>query len=343
AEGQATPRAALAPTCPTCPGAPTCAGAPLDYTQRFGWDELADPTANAARVAESVAAQRAAAPAAPMAFSWSGPRRLTCAACGDADPAAEPESTRAIRARLVQAARQRPAILRLVGADLLAHPRAAELIADALRLFPHVEVAGEASAVAEWTDFDLRRLRELRRFDVALYGPDAASHDAHSGVAGSFAATLRAAQRVHARANLRVGTYAILHDAREVPAYATAWAEGQLPGEPRFRLSGSGGSLDALIEAAQALPAGRARAALLAVLPRCLAQEAGLASDDAAGAEDTRRFAHGRSVRYDPCGSDPRGAFAPCASGAAPCAIPGCPGRAVGWHHTDRAQRWGSR
>ncbi|HSP96972.1 MAG TPA: radical SAM protein [Candidatus Dormibacteraeota bacterium] len=348
ADGHSAPRGEAAPGCPSCPGAPYCAGAPLDYTRRFGWEEFANRADTAARIAESVGAQRDAAPSAPMVFAWDGPSRLACAACAEAPAgsgAAAPESTRVVRARLVAAARHRPAVLRLVGADLLAHPEASKLIYDAVRLFPRVEVAGEASAVAEWSDLDLRRLREVQRFDVALYGPDAETHDAHCGIAGGFAATIRAAQRLRAKANLRVGGYAILHDARALPAYAAAWEDGQLPGEPRFRLAASGGSLDELIDAARALPAGRARSALLAVLPRCLATDAGLvdeapAATSAPAAQQRIRF--GRSLPYDPCGSDPLGAFAPCPTGVGACAVAGCPGRAIGWHSTARSQRWGS-
>ena len=342
AAGRAIDRGTHGPGCPTCPGAPYCAGAPLDYTQRFGWEELARAADAAARVAERVADQRAAAPSAPLVFSWSGPSRVTCGTCADAGAGDAPESTRVVRARLVQAARYRPAVLRLVGADLLAHPKAAELIADALRLFPHVEVAGEASAVAEWTDFDLRRLRDLQRVDVALFGPDAETHDAHCGVPGSFTATLRAAQRLHTRANLRVGAYAILHDARPVPAYAAAWAAGHLPGEPRFRLSDAGGSLDALLDAARALPAGRARAALLAVLPRCLTEEAGLAAGaPGAGARGAavQRIDCGRAMPYAPCGADPFGAFEPCPTGAGTCATAGCVGFARGWQSSAVMER----
>lgn len=341
--GGAAPRAASGPGCHTCPGAPHCAGAPVDYVARFGWEELRSAGGAALRIHEDVGAQRAPRASAPMAFTWSGPRRLACAACGDgaADGA---ESTRVIRARLVVAARERPAVLRLVGAELLAHPEAPGLIADAVRLFPHVEVAGEASAVAAWSDVDLRRLKDVQRFDVALYGADAASHDAHCGIDGAFSAMQRAAQRLRTKANIRVGAYAVVHEARAVAAFAAAWEQSQVPGAPRFRLSPAGGSLDELIEAARTLPAGRARTALLAVLPRCLTVEAGLASgaaDEAAPAAAQQQVHFGRSMAYDPCGSDPLGAFAPCANGGT-CATPGCPGRAVGWHSTARSQRWGS-
>ena len=168
-----------------------------------------------------------------------------------------PESTRVVRARLVEAARYRPSVLRLVGADLLAHPQAALLIYDAVRLFPHVEVAGEASAVVDWSDLDLRRLKDLRRLDVALYGPDAATHDAHCGIPGAFAAMLRGVERVRAETTIAVGAYAIVHEARWIPAFAAAWSSGDLPGAPRFRLSARGSSVEELVQCAQALPPGR--------------------------------------------------------------------------------------
>ncbi|MDX2167875.1 MAG: radical SAM protein, partial [Deltaproteobacteria bacterium] len=233
------PRAAATPGCATCPGWPRCAGAPTDYTARFGWEEFVDRAAAQARVHESVADQRAPAPAAPLVLGWNGPPRVACAACGDGSSGEEP--TRAVRARLVQAARYRPALLRLVGADLLAHSQAARLVYDAVRLFPRVEVAGEASPLAEWSDLDLRRMKELQRLDVALYGPDAATHDAHCGVPGAFDAMLRAVERLRTRSRIAVGAYAVLHDAAQVAAYADAWQRHALPGTPRFRLSPQGG------------------------------------------------------------------------------------------------------
>lgn len=330
--------------CPTCPGPPACAGAPADYVARFGWEELS-PGAPPERVHESVATQQAAQAAQTVTFTWSGPPRLRCAACGDDGAAATaPESTRAIRARLVVAARYRPARLRLVGAALLAHPEAAKLLYDAVRLFPHVEVAGEASALAEWSDLDVRRLKDLRRLDVALYGPDAASHDAHCGIPGAFAAMQRGVQRVRTRAGLRVGAFAILHDAQQLAAYAAAWDAGHLPGEPQFRLSAAGGSLDELVEAALALPAGRTRTAILAQLPRCLTGEAGAAGTPGDGSAIPHVIIrYGRPLPYTPGGTDPLGVFEPCpATGS--CTGPDCPGRPTGWHSTERTQRWsGSR
>jgi hypothetical protein len=244
-----------------------------------------------------------------------------------------PESTRVVRAKLVEAARFRPEVLRLVGAELLAHPSAAALLFDAVRLFSGVECAGEASAVAKWNDVDLRRLKDLKRIDVAFYGPDAASHDAHCGIAGSFAATLR-------------GAYAIVHDARTVPLFADAWSRGELPGEPRFRLAAEGSYLEDLVDCAHRLPAGTARSALLAVLPHCLCVAAGLGVEDrtnvepAVSAAPTFGVAFGRRVEYAPSGSDPVGAFVSCSDDGNACTLPGCPGTAIGWQRNARSERW---
>jgi hypothetical protein len=284
-----------------------------------------------------------------MVFTWRGPHRVRCEACADLPnerPGGTPpqESTRAVRAQMVHAARFRPSVLRLVGADLLGHPQAAQLIYDAVRLFAHVEVAGEASAVVEWSDLDLRRMKDLRRIDVALYGPDAASHDAHCGIPGAFSAMSRAVQRLRQTAKIPVGAYAILHDARQVPAFAELWRQRRLPGEPRFRLSARGSSLDELVRVARELPDGPARSALRAVLPSCLWERdepPGATDRDAAilnARQQTLRC--GRSEPYLPCGSDPLGAFKPCEEGAESCNVPGCPGTAVGWQSTARSKRW---
>ena len=347
ADGSVRARAGVGAGCATCPGLPQCAGAPPDYIARFGWEEFRDPIADALRVHESVTDQQRPSAAAPLIFAWRGPHRVRCESCGDAPTAGtlQPhESTRVIRARLVEAARYRPAVLRLVGADLIAHPQAAALIFDALRLFPHVEVAGEASAAVDWSELDLRRMKDLKRLDVAFYGPDAATHDAHCGIPGAFAATLRAVERVREHARIPVGAYAVVHDARWVAAFADAWNGGALPGSPRFRLSARGGSLDELVDCARAM-AGPARAALTDVLPHCLCERTGLisaghAAPAAGGAPTAQRIDSGRSVPYDPCGSDPIGAFERCAGGTETCAFSGCPGTALGWHSTARSERW---
>lgn len=352
ADGSVRTRGDAGPGCVTCPGPPHCAGAPRDYVARFGWEEFSHPQPSAARVHESVQDQQARRATEPMVFAWHGPHRVRCEACADAAPDAEAsrtpyESTRVIRARLVQAAQHRPSVLRLVGADLLAHPQAALLIYDALRLFPRVRIAGEASPIVDWSELDLRRIKDLDRIDVALYGPDAASHDAHCGIPGAFAALQRAVEHVRAHTQIAIGAYAILHDARGVAAFAEAWQRGALPGAPAFRLSARGSSLDELAECARTLPPGAARAALVAVLPRCVSDRVGLQSNSMG--EPTGALHHGtaeqtircgRSMPSQPCGSDPIGAFEACDETMDACGVSGCPGTAIGWHTTARSERW---
>jgi MoaA/NifB/PqqE/SkfB family radical SAM enzyme len=345
-DGALESRPASETGCPTCPGGRQCAGAPPDYVARFGWEEFADGHAPAVRVPEDVSDQQAARPTEPIAFSWQGPHRVRCDACADATEdwaRAAYESTRVIRARMVQAARYRPSLLRLVGADLLAHPQAAQLIYDAVRLFRRVAVAGEASKLVEWSELDLRRVKDLARIDVALYGADAAAHDAHCGMPGAFAAMLRGVEHVRRHTSIPIGAYAILHDARAVPQFLDAWSRGALPGEPRFRLSARGASLDELAECARALPEGTARRAIAALLPRCRNEiDGGSAQADSAPPSEgaSRRIEAGRGVPYTPCGSDPLGAFEVCADNAEGCAMSGCPGTAVGWHSAVRSKRW---
>ncbi len=47
--------------CPTCPGDSGCAGVPVDYAERFGWEELTDPGDLEIRVRENVEQQQAPA------------------------------------------------------------------------------------------------------------------------------------------------------------------------------------------------------------------------------------------------------------------------------------------
>lgn len=338
--------------CASCPGLPRCAGAPPDYVARFGWEEMATSEVPAVRVHETVGEQQAYSASPPMSFTWSGPSRVTCPSCGDrvtqtSNPAESHEPTRPIRARLVQAAHYRPSVLRLVGADILSHPDAARLIHDALRLFRHVEVAGEASAVADWSDLDLRRLKDLRRVDVALYGPDAASHDAHCGIPGAFEAMQRGVERLRANSETAVEGYAIVHDASMIPSFAAAWERGALPGPPRFRLSAQGGSLDDLVQCARALAPGAARTALVSLLPRCLCEQEELCAGDGSESPvsvkhpEPRQWIHqGRSMPYQPCGSDPFGSFEACPETQSSCVSAGCPGTATGWYRATRSTRW---
>ncbi|MDX2167462.1 MAG: hypothetical protein SF182_10380, partial [Deltaproteobacteria bacterium] len=103
-------------------------------------------------------------------------------------------------------------------------------------------------------------------------------------------------------------------------------------------LSPQGGDLDELGECARALPEGAARDALLALLPQCGSGSGGAAVAEPASA--ALRHAHGRTLPYTPCGSDPFGAFAPCHHDGDGCAVATCPGTAVGWHTPARSTRW---
>lgn len=338
-DGTLQARSRSFPACLSCPGSSACLGAPADYVARFGWEEFAMPR---------LEPREEAAPArleGSLVFSWAGPPRLRCAACADDGDlhAAAPEGlepTRAIRARMVQAARHAPARLRLVGANLLSHPGAAELLYDAVRLFPQVEVAAEAGPVADWSELDVKRLRDLARFDVALFGPDAPRHDGHCGIPDAFEEMERAVDRLRQEAGLEVGAYAILHDAAEVELYASAWEHGRLPGTPRFRLSSRGARLADLREVFARIPPGPAREALGLVLPLCESPRSS-AGDPVFGVEGTEEFVQwGRTVPYLPCGTDPVGAAVDCETGSGRCRIPGCPGSPAGWENSARSNQW---
>jgi hypothetical protein len=160
----------------------------------------------------------------------------------------------------------------------------------------------------------------------------------------------RGVELLRAKTSIPVGAYAIVHDAGSVAAFAEAWRQGALPGEPRFRLSARGASLDEMAQCTGALPQGPARSALLAVLPRCVCEQQGLTIGDGdepagGGGRETahQRIHSGRSLPYHPCGSDPVGAFEACREGTDSCAGAGCPGTAVGWHSTARSQRWSGK
>ena len=239
------------------------------------------------------------------------------------------EPLRAIKRRLVEAAEQGHRRLRITSAASLAHPQAASLLRECTRLdFEAVEVAGEASAAAEWSDRDRRALRGLARFDAAIFSPDREIHDAHVGRDGAFDAAAVALHRLHMLAKVPVGTYAVVHNADQIAPFAAAWTEGTLVGTPEFRLAPTGESLDALAEAGAALPAGPARRAIAAVVPPCLlARTEDVVPAEAAG------WAWGRPQRagYAPSAIDRLGTYETCAeAGGCPVAAL-CPGIATGW------------
>ena len=338
---------------------PQSDGAPADYVEQFGWTELDSsatdhpgaeevatvgvpsgpvpppPRAGRAPATRVAFAIRQAArgaldadplrgvPARPLPLSirvaFGGPSRVACPNCGDAG-AREPEPTRAIRIRLSKVAQEGARTLRVASAASVAHPEAGDLLRETTKLsFPRVEVAGECSALDELPEGELGRLRRLSRVDVALYGPDRDRHDAHAGRPGAFDAALRGARRLHDLTGVPVGSFAVLHDADPVLDYAAAWDERALPGEPAFRLSARGGSLNALADVARRLSPGLVRDALAAVLPPCLLTR-GPALQPAAAAESGERS-----------GSDRLGAYRACPHEGDCAAADRCPGLAEGW------------
>jgi hypothetical protein len=143
-----------------------------------------------------------------------------------------------------------------------------------------------------------------------------------------LAAALRGSKRLAEVAGVFVGSFAVLHHARDVAAYAERWDAGGLPGAPTFRLSPKGGSLEALAQAAAALPSGPARTALAAVLPACLLPED---DDGQAPASPGVAFDYRQLPGTPPSGSDRLGAFTPCTCDAQ--LRERCPGLAVGWSY----------
>lgn len=280
------------PGCARCPGGDACAGAPQDYVERFGWAELRSedrphspppppaeaaaappPRAGRAPATRVLVAARLAqrqslhgdpladAPRPPprrLRVTLRGPSPAACPDCGDhalSLPAFEP--TRALRQRLAAAAQEGAEILEIGGAMSLSHPESIELLREAGALSARrVEAWGDGAALAAIPDKVLRRLKGVHRIELALYGPDAARHDAHAGRPGAFVATMRALEALReAKPELELGLYALLHGVEDLLDYDLAWREGRLPLAPRYALS-PGFTAPAALSAAQ-------RAALL--------------------------------------------------------------------------------
>jgi len=275
--------------CGRCPGAEGCDGAPARYVARFGWTELLSEGAASDGLTDP-REERSPETGLPVPEPRAGRVPFTRTRVVKLPPAspgrspAPPEAVwldlvddagafltrRAARLRLVNAAQHGARTLRIVGRGAFDHPDAASLLRDATRLsVERVEVAGDGAALATMPVRELYLLRRLSRGDVALYGPDAASHDARAGREGAFEATLSGLQRLARLAQIPVGAYGVLRDDDDLAAWARAWDAGDLPGTPRFRLAAEGGDLDRLATAAAALPEGRTRTALLDVLPPC--------------------------------------------------------------------------
>lgn len=254
---------------------------------------------------------------------------------GDHPGPVAPESTRDIRIRLVRVAQHGARTIRIAGGGTLNHPDAAEMLREATRLeIPRIEVAGEASALDRFGDMELRRLRGIARIDAALFGPDAASHDALVGVEGAFDATLRAIDRLGALVpSIRVGTYAVLTGPDHLLAFAEAWDQGELPGEPWFRLAPRGGDLAALARAAEQLPAGLVRDAIAAVLPAAICPRGAVVP----APEASIAWGEVPSQFAKPGGSDRYGCYTDRPSRVGGAQPGDDPGWAVGWTVDGRA------
>ena len=285
---------ALAPApsaggCGRCPGHGSCDGAPREYVARFGWTELLSEGRGSDGLTDP-REERAPETGLPVPDPRAGRVPFTRARVlrmPPAPPAAVPPppaavwldfvddggamlSRRDARLRLVAASQHGARCVRIIGRGAFDHPDAAALLRDATRLsVDRIEVAGDGAGLATMPVRELYLLRRLTRADVALYGPDAARHDARAGREGAFQATLEGAERLARLAQLPVGGYGILRDDDELSAWAEAWDAGRLPGAPAFRLAAEGGSLDRLAASAAAVPPGPTRDALVAVLPPC--------------------------------------------------------------------------
>ncbi len=357
------------PGCASCPGEPACCRAPTDYLRRHGRTEIDAESNRVVRPVgaekpplaggdvrppprdgrfpplklsyvratsrlpglggDPLLALSGPPVADPARTLFLAPSRIADPLLGDRPGPDAPESTRAVRIRLVRLAQHGVRTLRVASAGSLCHPDAAELLRECTRLeFARIEVAGEGSGLADMSDLAVRRLRGLSRIDVALFGPDAASHDAVVGRAGAFDATLDALDRV---ANLvpalEVGCYAVLRTPEHLGAFAEAWHTGELPGAPWFRLAPTGGDLTALVAAAEALPEGPARDAIAAVLPRSLFAAPHVLPAPAA----TSAWGDFPEVFARPSGSDRYGCYTGRLSREGPPEPGDCPGFAEGW------------
>ncbi len=355
--------------CARCPGAPECVGAPADYVERFGMTEVLSESNSRVRVGElpptpltggddrppfrrgrfpttrlvdvrrlvarpSLAGDPLASQPRREPEPWErvvflARSRVPGELLGDGVPDA-PETTRAVRVRLVTVAQHGARRLRIASAGSMAHPAAAELLREATRLqLDVIEVAGEGSALDEMTDSQLRRLRGITRLDVALYAADPDDHDAVLARPGAWDATMRALDRLsRITPAIKTGCYGIVASAAQLAAFVESWDMGDLPGDPAFRLHPRGDDgLRELARGAAALPPGPARDAIAAVVPPCLLQRTDVAPAESA------RSAWGALPEWArrPSGSDRLGCYSPCSLAPDCVAAAGCPGLAEGW------------
>lgn len=263
-------------------------------------------------------------PAATLRVRWRGTSPLA-PAHKDEPEQLEPEPTREIRMRLVRASQYGARRLRVVGDALLTHPALADLLAELGRLsVPELELCAEGGALATLPEATLAAFSLFRRVDAPLFGATRDGHNARVLEADSFERTLAGVARLSSVVPVPVGVFGVLDDAASFHGFAEAWASGALPGDARFRLSARGGSLDELSEQLASATHAPSRAALAAVLPRCLLSEpAAWESEGELGPEF-----YFRPEARSASACDRLGQYRPCCRGVRDGS---CPGVAVGW------------
>lgn len=330
-EWQAVARAydvALGVRCPSCPGAPHCDGAAEEYVARFGAAELLSERARETRPSDPAPSEGPPTSVAPRAGRAPTTRLRDIRAVArrgsvGGDPLIDrPEpvpsvlrvslappstTTRVLRARLVRAAQEGAATLRISGG--LDHPSAPALLREAARLpGPEVELAGDLSPLAALADAQVFELQGIARALAAVFEPE------------HVAATLALLERLRRIAKIEGQIFVVLRSHEDAPRWAGAF--DALPGEPFVRLAGSG-SLSALARFARAASPSPYRAALARVLPRTPE----LAVDEAPAASAApAAFVDGVTTRAPVLDEEPYGAFDPC-----DCGQPTCPGHPRGW------------
>ncbi len=229
------------PRCPSCPGAEVCAGAPADYVARFGSGEIVSESRRVERphapappgVPTSVPARAGRAPTTRVRDVRAIVRRGEVEGDPLIDRPAAPlpvlrvsfgpvtTSTRVLRARMIRAAQEGSAVLRIAGG--LDHPAAPALLREAAHLpGPEVEVAGDATPLFSLTDADVFELQGIARVRAALLDPSA------------VAATLTFLERLTRIAKIETSVYVVLRTAADAAAWRDAFAS--LPGTPSVRV-----------------------------------------------------------------------------------------------------------
>jgi hypothetical protein len=182
-----------------------------------------------------------------------------------------------------------------------AHSSAADLLREVTRLAPRVELAGDLAPFASFTDGEIISLRRVARADAAIRSPE------------QLAPARRTLARLASLAGVETGAYAVIHDHTQLAAFAGC----------AFRLSSSGGSLDALADAATDAAT---RDALAPVVPPCL-----LPRDPSITPSPQQPAAYAEPPRDSVSEVDRFGRFDPCTLASKCSAASRCPGIAVGW------------